>query len=160
MAGMCDKIDNWEHMTPQNKLDAVQDLLAHMANDYDVPVPQVVSGVPDFPETPEDDSEKSAAYDRDTNTMYINEDIIRDPDPDGALDEAAHEFGHELFDQYFRDENTQPGESDDYVDQYAEQFRDELDDYCKNPPPPQSPGQPDEGLGDWNLPPDDDTTYA
>jgi Zn-dependent peptidase ImmA (M78 family) len=158
--GMCDKIDNWEHMTPDNKVDAVQDLVAHMAEDYDVPVPQVVSGIPDFPQTPEDDSQKSAAYDPETNTLYINENIIAEHDANHALDEAAHEFGHELFDQNFRDENTQPGESEDYADAYKEQLRDEIDDYCDNPPPPQSPGDPDEGLGDWNVPADEGTTYA
>jgi Zn-dependent peptidase ImmA (M78 family) len=157
MAGMCDKIENWDHMTPDNKLDAVQDLVAHMADDYDVPVPEVVSGVPDFPETPEDDSEKAAAYDPDSNTIYINDNLINDKDPNEALNEAAHEFGHELFDQFWRDENTQPGDSEDYADMYKDALRDELDDYCDNPPPPQSPGDPDDGMGDWNLPAGEDS---
>ena len=160
MSSMCDKRDNWEHMIPANKVDAIQDFVAHMADDYDVPVPEVVSGVPDFPNTPEDDSQKAAAYDPDTNTLYINENVIRDSDPDQAMHEAGHEFAHELFDEYIRDENTQEGDSEDYADQYADQMQDEMEDYCDNPPPPQSPGEPDDDLGDWNLPSDEGTTYA
>ena len=157
---MCDKLDSWEHMTPDNKLDAIQDFVAHMADDYGVPVPQVVSGVPDFPQTPEDDSQKAGAYDPDSNTLYINENLIHDPDSDAAMHEAGHEFAHELFDENYRDENTPPGDSEAYAQEYADQMKEEMEDYCDNPPPPQSPGQPDSGLGDWNLPPDDGTVYA
>ncbi len=160
MSSMCDKLDNWEHMIPNNKLDAIQDFVAHIADDYNVPVPEVKSGVPDFPETPEDDSQKAGAYDPNTNTLYINENLIQDPDSNEAMHEAAHEFGHELFDQYVRDENTEEGDSEDYATYYADGLQDAMEDYCNNPPPPQSPGQPDEGPGDWNLPPDDGTAYA
>ena len=155
MPNMCDALDNWNHMTSDNKLEALQDLLANMANDYDVPVPEVVSGVPDFPQTPEDDSNKAAAFDPDTNTIYINENLVNAGDPKEALDEAAHEFGHELFNENFADENTQPGESEAYADANASQLLDEMNDYCNDPPPPQSPGDPDAGVGDWNLPPQD-----
>lgn len=152
---MCDKFENWNHMTDANKLDALQDAMAHMSADYDLPMPEVVNGVPDFPQTPEDDSNKAAAYDPDTNTIYINDTLIHEGSAEDAIREAAHEFAHEMFHDAWEDENTQPGESEDYADAYTEELKDEIDDYCNEPPPPQSPGTPDDGPGDWNLPAED-----
>ncbi len=179
---MCDKFERWPMYSEHNKLDALQEAAARMAEDYDVPMPEVKSGVPDFAETPENDSLKSGAYDRDTNTIYINENIVNDPDHSKALDELGHEFAHELHNEGWIDEDHPEGSSEDFADAYADDFADEMEAQC-GPKPPQSPGVQDaddddadeeeEGggdpdrpppnrenkPGDWNLP-SGDTSYG
>ena len=169
---MCDKFENWRMFSEANKLDALQEAAVRMADDYDVPWPEVQSGVPNFPDTPEDDSNKAAAYDRDTNTIYINENVVNDPDPQQALHELGHEFAHELHREGWTDPDNPLGSSEDFADAYADDLQDEINDHC-GPKPPQSPGESpddddepdDEGdddappdrpprKGDWNLPPD------
>jgi len=178
---MCDKFENWNRFTEANKLDALQEAAARMADDYDVPWPEVKSGVPDFPETPEDDSQKAGAYDKDSNTIYINENLVNDPDPQKAIDEIGHEFAHELYNNDWYDEDNPQGSSEEFADAYKDDFADEINDKC-GPKPPQSPGtssdddQGDDDVdeeedgpgddpnkpkeeskpGDWNLPAGDD----
>ncbi len=165
---MCDALENWENLTRDNKLEAVQDLLAHMASDYDVPVPEVRQGVPDLPDTPKDESTNAGAYDADNNVLYLNENLLNAANSsDQAMSVAGHEFAHELYASQVDDEEYDSKASEDYAQTYGDQMRDEIADYCKNPPPPQSPGAPDSGgdgdgdgdgeeeggPGDWNLVP-------
>lgn len=150
---MCDKFENWAHMSDANKLDALQDAMAHMAEDYDLPMPEVVNGVPDYPETPEDDSLKAGAYDKESNTIYINDHLLHTGTAEEAMYELGHEFAHEMFKEAYATPDTKPGESEAYADQYAQELADEIADYCK-PKPPQSPGGDDEDDDDWDLPPE------
>ena len=138
---MCDKFERWQMYSEHNKLDALQEAAVRMADDYDVPWPEVKSGVPNFPDTPENDSLKSGAYDPDTNTIYINENLVKDPDHSKALDELGHEFAHELYREDWIDEDHPDGSSEEFADAYADDFSDEMEAKC-GPKPPQSPGTP------------------
>jgi hypothetical protein len=150
----CKELKNWPDLNRDERVDLLQDMLARIANDYDVPVPEIVLGPsPDNPETPENESDLPAAYDGSNNKMYFNrlsEWTFKD-DPAALLNSAGHEFAHELFDENFAgdyDLSTAEGraefnkDSEDYADSYEDMLADEIDDECA-PPPPQSPGQPD-----------------
>ncbi len=144
---MCDKFENWRMFSHPNKLDALQEAAIRLAEDYGVPWPEVKSGVPDFPETPEDDSQKAAAYDPDTDTIYINENLINDPDPQQALHELGHEFAHEMHKEGWFDEDHPDGSSEEFADAYGDDYTDEMNAKCR-PKPPQSPGLGGDDDGD------------
>jgi hypothetical protein len=161
----CEKLKNWDALTKAERLDLFQDMLARMANDYDVPVPEAVIGAPpDNPETPQDESTLPAGYDPSTNEMYFNnlsEWTYKD-DPSSLFHSAGHEFAHELFDENYAegyDLTTAEGrkefndDSEAYADEYENQLGEEVDDHCNETPPPQSPGTPDTGNEPWELPP-------
>jgi hypothetical protein len=157
----CEDLKNWGDLDRDQRADLMQDLLARIAIDYDVPVPELVLGpAPDNPETPQNEADLPAAYDAANNVMYFNrlsEWTFKD-DPSELLTSAGHEFGHELFDETYSgnyDLSTPEGRqelndaSEQYADSYENMLADEIKDGC-DPEPPQSPGEPD-------IEPDDDS---
>jgi hypothetical protein len=148
MASLCEKLKYWDALLPDERQALVQQLLDRMAADYKLDKsPTLVKGaVPDIPETPEDDSLKLAAYDPDKNTMYVNHTLFMKPDSAAVFREVGHEFAHALYNDVFgasyaADPKGYRKASEEFADAYEKQFAGELGHYCKDPPPPQSPGK-------------------
>jgi hypothetical protein len=146
----CGDIDNYDKLTPDNRLDVLSDFISDWAeaNDIENP-PDVVSGEqPDDPATERDESESRAWYDPATNTIGFDPDFLRDGDASEALSSAGHELAHAQVRDWFGDEPDYDSQgwgeaSEWYGDLFGDSYVDDMKDSCNDEPPPESPAEPD-----------------
>lgn len=156
----CEARDNWGKLTQQERLDALRDIISRLADDYEIPPPDVERGpAPDNPLTPEDESQLPSAYDAASNTIFLNQ---TGGDFDQVLQNTGHEFAHEMFNELFGDMydkdstdglKTFNNESEDFAAGEQDGYASDLEDECEGDFK-ESPGKSDSGPGDWNMPPE------
>jgi hypothetical protein len=161
MAGKpCDARDRWRELTQQERLEALRELFTRLADDYEVPPPDVERGpAPDNPLTPQNESTLPAAYDPETNTIFIHQ---TGDNFDQVLQNAGHEFAHEMFNDLFgitydKDSSDEledfNSDSEDFAVSEQDAFASDLEDECEGDFS-ESPGESDSKPGDWNMPPE------
>lgn len=137
----CDDWQNWDSLSPEEKEQFLNDLIADAADQFGIPTPDVNYG---------DAGGSMGEYDADTGEITI------DPSAEGesgyaqfddaaeVADTAFHETVHAAHDYYYGEDADTYG-SEEEADDLSDDMVDELNDECDPPP---YPGEGGGGNGD------------
>lgn len=161
---LCDALENWDRLEDEERMEALNQFFEFW-NEY-----WGGKGT-DFEYTtdPSKTHGRAAAYDRDTNRTYVNEDKVVDRPGSEAADSyrvVAHEATHDFMDEELGDDQPEPDdpgykEMHDALDAWVAEHIEAMKDACEDlDDSPESGPARELPVGDWPVPQEGGDRYA